>query len=82
MEIHNQIFYTTMCSCVLSFTGKILIAFSVFSRHFIDIVISLIVKEEHICYICSSWLILLILDHWTELCGWGLGVEKFVCNFS
>ncbi|GAB2274308.1 UDP-galactose/UDP-glucose transporter 5B [Dionaea muscipula] len=24
MEIHNQIFYTTLCSCVLSFTGLIL----------------------------------------------------------
>ncbi|KAM7278888.1 hypothetical protein ACFE04_006022 [Oxalis oulophora] len=24
MEIHNQIFYTTVCSCVLSFTGLIL----------------------------------------------------------
>lgn len=22
MEIHNQIFYTTLCSCVLSLTGK------------------------------------------------------------
>lgn len=25
MEIHNQIFYTAFCSCVLSLTGKILI---------------------------------------------------------
>ena len=24
MEIHNQIFYTTLCSCVLSFTGETL----------------------------------------------------------
>ncbi|KAE8733770.1 UDP-galactose/UDP-glucose transporter 5B [Hibiscus syriacus] len=24
MEIHNQIFYTTLCSCVLSFTGLVL----------------------------------------------------------
>lgn len=22
MEIHNQIFYTTLCSCVLSLTGE------------------------------------------------------------
>jgi len=27
MEIHNQIFYTTLCSCVLSFTGENLICF-------------------------------------------------------
>lgn len=28
MEIHNQIFYTTLCSCVLSLSGK----FSVYSE--------------------------------------------------
>ena len=27
MEIHNQIFYTTLCSCVLSFTGETLTCF-------------------------------------------------------
>lgn len=32
MEIHNQIFYTTFCSCVLSLTGKILII--IFFCHF------------------------------------------------
>ncbi|KAI4386014.1 hypothetical protein MLD38_003990 [Melastoma candidum] len=24
MEIHNKIFYTTVCSCILSFTGHLL----------------------------------------------------------
>ncbi|KAG2310979.1 hypothetical protein Bca52824_022536 [Brassica carinata] len=38
MEIHNQIFYTTLCSCVLSFTGLILqghllLAVDFVSRH-------------------------------------------------
>lgn len=47
MDIHNQIFYTTLCSCMLSFTGLILqgnlfLAIDFVSRHndcFIDIVI-------------------------------------------
>ncbi|KAL8029914.1 hypothetical protein ABFX02_14G253400 [Erythranthe guttata] len=47
MEIHNQIFYTTMCSCMISFTGLILqgnllMAIDFVSRHndcFIDIAI-------------------------------------------
>lgn len=47
MEIHNQIFYTTLCSCMLSFTGLILqgsllMAVDFVSRHndcFIDIII-------------------------------------------
>ncbi|KAH0931937.1 hypothetical protein HID58_009054 [Brassica napus] len=38
MEIHNQIFYTTLCSCVLSFTGLVLqghllLAVDFVSRH-------------------------------------------------
>uniref|UniRef100_A0A0D3AKX3 Uncharacterized protein n=1 Tax=Brassica oleracea var. oleracea TaxID=109376 RepID=A0A0D3AKX3_BRAOL len=38
MEIHNQIFYTTLCSCVLSFTGltlqgQLLLAVDFVSRH-------------------------------------------------
>ncbi|KAG2311014.1 hypothetical protein Bca52824_022571 [Brassica carinata] len=38
MEIHNQIFYTTLCSCVLSFTGEtltchLLLAVDFVSRH-------------------------------------------------
>ncbi|KAK1265508.1 UDP-galactose/UDP-glucose transporter 5 [Acorus gramineus] len=38
MEIHNQIFYTTLCSCILSFTGLIiqghlLLAIDFVSRH-------------------------------------------------
>ncbi|KAL3620631.1 UDP-galactose/UDP-glucose transporter 5B [Castilleja foliolosa] len=47
MEIHNQIFYTTLCSCMISFTGLLLqgnlqIAIDFVSRHndcFIDIAI-------------------------------------------
>ncbi|KAK6144517.1 hypothetical protein DH2020_021337 [Rehmannia glutinosa] len=47
MEIHNQIFYTTLCSCMISFTGLILqgnllMAIDFVSRHndcFIDIAI-------------------------------------------
>ncbi|KZV53573.1 UDP-galactose/UDP-glucose transporter 5B-like [Dorcoceras hygrometricum] len=47
MEIHNQIFYTTLCSCMLSFVGLILqgnllMAIDFVSRHndcFIDITI-------------------------------------------
>lgn len=29
MEIHNQIFYTTLCSCILSLAGKLPIVFSI-----------------------------------------------------
>lgn len=29
MEIHNQIFYTTSCSCILSLIGKLLIVISI-----------------------------------------------------
>ncbi|KAL6505844.1 UDP-galactose/UDP-glucose transporter 5 [Orobanche hederae] len=47
MDIHNQIFYTTLCSCMISFTGLILqgnlfLAIDFVSRHndcFIDIII-------------------------------------------
>ncbi|KAL3829140.1 hypothetical protein ACJIZ3_017942 [Penstemon smallii] len=47
MDIHNQIFYTTLCSCMLSFTGLILqgnllMAIDFVSRHndcFIDVAI-------------------------------------------
>ncbi|KAH6765622.1 UDP-N-acetylglucosamine transporter family [Perilla frutescens var. hirtella] len=47
MDIHNQIFYTTLCSCMISFTGLILqgnlfLAIDFVSQHndcFIDIVI-------------------------------------------
>ncbi|KAL6543847.1 UDP-galactose/UDP-glucose transporter 5B [Orobanche gracilis] len=47
MDIHNQIFYTTLCSCIISFTGLILqgnlfLAIDFVSRHndcFIDIII-------------------------------------------
>ena len=28
MEIHNQIFYTTLCSCILSLAGKLSILVS------------------------------------------------------
>ncbi|KAL8525600.1 hypothetical protein ACS0TY_015010 [Phlomoides rotata] len=47
MEIHNQIFYTTLCSCMISFTGLILqgglfMAIDFVSRHndcFTDIIV-------------------------------------------
>jgi hypothetical protein len=56
MEIHNQIFYTTICSSILSFTGEnfSLCFFCLFYSHFVwtlDHVLPSVMISFHYCLI-------------------------------
>lgn len=62
MEIHNQIFYTTFCSCVLSLTGKIL-TIAIITCLVVAVLIMLLCK--HFWLFCSYsnivWIISLLV---------------------